>query len=358
MSAVSLFLIGTPACGKTTVFEALTNTPEGPHYSSKGAHRIGTVKVPDPRLDALCHIYRPKKCIPAEVTFVDVALPPVHGDEPRLGALTKFLSDADAFLLVVQAFGEIDYRGHRPDPRKQLESVVLELVVTDLEKIERRFERLEKERNRGVKTISETEAQLLEKCRAALEEGRALRRAPFSGEEEKLLRGYAFLSAKPILVVANVPEQDPSGENLLGLQEDVAARDLQLITFCAPLEAEIAQLGAEEQQAFLQDYGLAERAGTRLIQSAYRGLELMSFFTVGDDEVRAWTIRNGTPAQQAAGKVHTDMERGFIRAETVPASELIEAGSWAACREAAKLRLEGKNYVVQDGDVIHFRFST
>lgn len=354
--ALALYLIGAPGAGKSTVFDALTSTPQGPHFSSQDRHRLGTVKVPDPRLEALEELYRPKKCTPAEVTFVDVGLPPASGEPRRLGELTAFLSEADAFSLVVQAFGEMDYRGREPDPVAQLEAMLLELIVADLEKVERRLQRLAEERQKGQKGL-ETEEALLERCRAWLEAERPLRRLALKPEEDKRLRGFRFLSQKPLLVVANVAETRLDGSGLEPLRAACAEADLELIAFCAPLEAEIAQLDAEAQTAFLQDYGLERPARERLIRAAYRLLGLISFFTVGEDEVRAWTVPYGTAAQEAAGKIHSDMERGFIRAETVGWQELVAAGSWAACREQGLLRLEGKTYLVQDGDVIHVRFN-
>jgi GTP-binding protein YchF len=354
--ALSLYLIGAPRSGKTAVFESLTNTPEGRHFSAKGAHHLGTVKVPDARLAALRDLYQPKKYTPAEVTFVDVALPPVLEGGHALSSLTALLGEADAFVLVVQAFGDMDSRGKPLDPAAQMESMVLELVFADLEKVETRLGRIEHERKRGLK-INAAEAAALEKGRAALEAGRPLRLVEWSGEEEKVLRTFQFLSMKPALVVANVGEGDLGGATLAPLRQAAERHGYETLIFCAVLEAEMAQLDPSAQAAFLKDYGLDEPARLRLIQAAYRLLNLISFFTVGEDEVRAWTIRRGTQAQAAAGKVHSDIERGFIRAETVASAELLKTRSWSACRDNATLRLEGKTYEVRDGDVIHFRFN-
>mgnify|MGYP003586474371 CR=1 FL=1 len=354
--ALSLFLIGAPRAGKTTVFQALTNTPEGPHFSTKGSHHLGTVKVPDARLEALRDMYQPKKFTPAEVTFVDVNLPPSSDGSSSIGQLTTFLGDADAFVMVVQGFGDMDYRGKPLDPAAQLESVVLELAVADLEKVEKRLERIDHERKRGLK-VNAQEAAALEKAKGVLEAGRPLRGLDLPVEEEKTLRSLQFLSMKPALVVVNVEEGNAAGQGLEGLKKMAEGWGFQSLVFCAPLEAEMAQLDAQAQAEFLKDYGLQEPARTRLIQAAYRLLDLISFFTVGEDEVRAWTIRRGTGAQSAAGKVHSDIERGFIRAETVASAELLKTRSWAACRENATLRLEGKTYEVQDGEVLHFRFN-
>ncbi len=356
MPALQLFLIGVPRCGKTTVFQALTNTPEGQHFTTKGSHHLGTVKVPDERLAALRDIYNPKKYTPAEVTFVDVAIPPAPEGTNPLSQLSPFLADADAFVLVVQAFGDMDYRGKPLDPPAQVETVMLELVLSDLEKVEKRLEKIDHERKRGLK-FSETELAALEKCKKHLENGAALRTLAFSGEEEKTLRTFQFLSLKPVMAIANVSENHIDGSGLDALKAGAAKHQLDVLAFCAPLEAEMAQLDAEAQAAFLKDYGLSEPARIRLIQAAYRLLNLISFFTVGEDEVRAWTIRKGTQALAAAGKIHTDLERGFIRAEVVPCPELLKTRSLAACQKNATLRLEGKTYEVQDGDVMHIRFN-
>ncbi len=352
-----LFLIGAPRAGKTAVFDALTNTPQGPHCFVKGAHRLGTVKVPDTRLAGLRELYQPKKYTPAEVTFVDVALPtPAAGESNSFSQLNAFLADADAFAIVVQAFGEMDYQGQTPSPAQQLESLLLELTVADLEKVEKRLEKIEQELKRGLKG-NEAEKAILDRCKVQLEAGQPLRDLTFTNEEEKRISSFRFLTQKRALVIANVGEGGLDGSGLEPLRAAAQVHQLDVLVFCAPLEAEIATLDAEAQAGFLKDYGIAEPARVRLVQAAYRLLELISFFTVGPDEVRAWTIRSGTLAPQAAGKVHSDIERGFIRAETVPWEPLLRLKSHAACREQALLRLEGKQYVVQDGDVIDFRFN-
>lgn len=353
MSALALYLIGEPRVGKSAVFDALTLTPQGPNFTTKSGHRYGTVKVPDARLEALNAMYRPKKFTPAEVTFVDLA---PGGNEPvKFGELTGLLGNADALVAVIQCFGDTDFSGAPLDPAAQMESLLLELIVADLEKVERRLERIAQDRHRGQK-VSETELKLLERLRAELSSDRPLRDLALRDDEEKLLRTYQFLSQKPLLIVANIGESalaDGAPEPLL---KAAAARGLEVLPFCAPLEAEIARLDIASQREFLKDYGLTEPARVRLIQAAFRCLRLISFFTVGEDEVRAWPIRDGTNAQAAAGKIHSDMERGFIRAETVAHDALLAAGSLGRCREQGTLRLEGKEYRVRDGDVIHFRF--
>lgn len=329
-------------------------TPEGPHFTTRSGHRYGAVKVPDARLDALREIYRPKKYTPAEVTFVD---PASSGASPtKFGEMTGLLGNADAFALVVQAFETVDGEGRPLDAVAQAESVLLELIVTDLEKVERRLERIVQDRKRGQKT-SEAEVKLLERLREELGRDRALRDVELREDEEKLLRTYQFLSQKPVLIVANLAEEALTTGVPAPLRAMAAARRIEVLPFCAPLEAEIARLDAASQADFLRDYGLTEPGRVRLLQSAYRALRLISFFTVGEDEVRAWPVHEGTNALGAAGKIHSDIERGFIRAETVAYDTLLQSGSWSKCREDGTLRLEGKEYLVRDGDVMHFRFN-
>lgn len=353
MAALALYLIGVPRSGKTAVFDALTLTPEGPNFMTKGGHRYGTVKVPDDRLAALREMFKPKKYTPAEVTFADIAAP--GGESVKSESLAGVLGVADAFVLVVQAFGEFDGDGKPLDPTAQMEHMLLELSMSDFERIDRRLERIRTDKKHGGK-VSEQEIKLLERCRDWLAGDRPLRTLELRDDEEKILRTYQFLSQKPLLVVGNVAEgQLKDGHEALAAA--AAARNLEFLRFCAPLEAEIAQLDPAAQTEFLKDYGLTEPARVRLLHSAYKAQRLISFFTVGEDEVRAWTIREGTHAQAAAGKIHTDIERGFIRAETVASDDLLKSGALSKCREQGTLRLEGKEYVVRDGEVIHFRFS-
>lgn len=355
--ALSLYVIGAPSSGKSMVFESLTNTPQGPSFSTKGDHRLGSVKVPDERLESLRDMYQPKKYNPAEVTFVDVGLPPGASDNRSLSELTTFLGDADAFLLVLQAFGEFDYRGKALDSKMQLEAILLDLVVADLDKVERRLEKIVQEQGRGHKGL-DAEAAVVEKCKVQLENEKPLSEIEFSEEEMKFLRGYQLLTLKPVLVVANLDEDNLDGNGMEDVKSVCDHYGHELMTFCATLESEIAQLEPEEQQDFLKDYGLTDPVRDRLIRTAYHLLKLISFFTVGEDEVRAWTIGRGTIAQIAAGKIHSDIERGFIRAETIGYKDLLEQGSWSKCRDQALMRLEGKTYEVADGDVINFRFNT
>ncbi|HBA85204.1 MAG TPA: redox-regulated ATPase YchF [Verrucomicrobia bacterium] len=356
LASLQLYLIGAPRAGKSAVFDALTNTPQGPSFMTKSGHRLGTVKVPDRRLEALRDMFKPKKYTPAEVTFVDVAIPAAAETGHSFSQLNAFLGDADAFALVVQAFGEFDYAGQPLDPVRQFENLLLELAMADLEKIERRLEKIGQELKRGLKG-NEQEKVVLDKCKVQLEAGKYLRDLGLSADEEKRISSFCFLSQKRILAIANVSENRLDGSGLEALRDAVSKAGTELMIFCASLEAEIASLDAAAQADFLKDYGLTEPARARLILGSYRILDLISFFTVGEDEVRAWTIRRGTPAQAAAGKIHSDIERGFIRAETVFCDDLLSTGSLAGCREKGTFRLEGKGYEVKDGDVIDFRFN-
>ncbi len=357
MPALSLFLVGAPRSGKTSVFEALTMTPAGPHFAAKGPHRIGAVHVPDARLAALRALFQPKKYVPAEVTFVDVALPPTSDTgEASFRQMTAFLGEADAMAIVVQAFGDMDYKGRPLDPVAQLDSILLELALADLEKIDRKLERMQEDRQRGLR-VSEVEYAVLQRFKAQLESGRLLQELELREDEEKQIRAYAFLTRKPMLVIANVGEDDPAGKGREALVQAAVQRGFECLSFCAPLEAEIARLAPEEQGEFLRNYDLEAPASIRLIRSAYTLLNLISFYTVGEDEVRAWTLRWGSNAQTAAGRIHSDMEKGFIRAEVVDADTLLAEGSLSACRAKNALRLEGKSYLVREGDVFHVRFN-
>ena len=357
MATLSIFLIGPSSAGKSTIFDALTSTKDGPNFVTKGLHKIGSVKVPNAELEQLNKLYMPKKYTPAEVSFVDVALPAATDDRLKLNTVAGFLGDASAFNLVLEAFCDDSEEGVSKHLSQQLESALLDLVISDLEKVERRIERIDKEKKRGIASTPDSEIQLLKMCQITLEKGKRLRSLSLSPHEEKALRHFQFLSMKPILITANIHESFLTTDALAAFEDEANREGLTLLKLCGALEAELAQLEPEEQAAFLADYGLQTPARAQLIQTAYELLDLISFYTVGEDEVKAWTVQKGTQAKEAAGKIHSDIERGFIRAEVVPSNLLIESGSLATCREKAQLRLEGKEYTVASGDVIHFRFS-
>ncbi len=352
MAALSLYLVGARGAGRSSVFDSLVTTPEGVSFRTRQSHRVASVKVPDDRLYQLRRLYKPKKYTPAEITFVDVGIP-INGVESLTG-LREILGDADAFVAVLQAF---DDGSGKVDPREQAGNMMDELVLADLDLVETRLDRIAKE-NIHKKHAPQAEKQLLERCRKHLDSGHSLREMPFNDEEESIIKSLRLLSRKPVILLANVAEDNLHGNNLEELTAFAAAAGMEMICFCAPLEVEIARLAEDDRNDFLKNFGIEISARPKLIQAAYSILDLISFFTVGDDEVRAWTLpRNKATAIEAAGKIHSDIQRGFIRAEVVASDDLLATGSLAKCRENATLRIEGKNYQVNDGEVVHFRFN-
>ncbi len=337
-------IIGPQGAGKTAVFRCLTSqVGEVAGHSAK----LGVVRVPDERLEVLSRMYSPKKTTPAEINFVDLGSGGTTGE--KLSTVIGALADADALAVVVGGF-----LGDRPTA--QLDSFLLDLALADLSVVENRLERIEKEIMRGRKE-AKLELPLMERLQAALGAGQRVAEVAFEGEEEKLLRGYQFVTRKPTLVLANVAEAD-LGDGVAASIRDAAGRHgLASFELCAPLEAEIGQLAQEDRAEFLRDYGLTSAARERFIRAAYELTDLISFFTVGPDEVRAWSIRRGTLAPRAAGKIHSDIEQGFIRAEVVAYDHLVAAGSYQECRTRGQVRLEGKTYEMANGDVVGFRFS-
>jgi hypothetical protein len=348
---VKVGLVGFPGAGKTTVFNALTGlaAETGP-AGGRGRSNVGVVKVPDARVDALSALYEPKKTVYAEVRFSDLPGGAAGGRALAAEALTA-MRDVDALAQVVRGFDD-PATGTAPRPAAELADFEAETILADAEIVDRRLARLRK----GERAFP-GEAGLLERIQAHLEQGAALRSLDLSPGEWARFTGFAFLSRKPAMAVLNVPEAraaEPLSADVLAFCEE---RGMRALALSAPLEAEIARLAPGERAAFARGMGLEEPAQDRFIREAYALLDLVSFFTVGPDEVRAWTIRRGTPAQQAGGRIHSDIERGFIRVEIVDHAELLRLGSEAKAREQGKLRLEGKEYVVRDGDVAHFRFS-
>jgi GTP-binding protein YchF len=340
-------LVGFAGSGKTTVFNTMTGLHVPVGYG--GELRYGTVQVPDPRIDALSKIFIPRKTTYAEIAFCDI--PGEHGAE-RKGLSVKALQqirDQDALCLVVRDFSSPAIEG-APDPARDLEAFHTECVFADLEIIERRLDRARKEH------APRAEQVIFEKMKAALEGGQPLRGIPPAELDRAPLRGYAFLTDKPLLVALNRDEgrtAEPMPADLKGPVEELGAGGVVL---SASVEAEIAEMAPEEQAAFLEDLGLTEPALARFIRAAYGLLDLISFFTVGQDEVRAWPIRRGMTARQAAGRIHSDLERGFIRAEVIPYDVFVEYGSEHAVKTAGRLQIEGKDYIVKDGDIMHVRF--
>ena len=352
-------LIGLPKSGKTTLFNLLTGSSVATARYDTGRAELhtGVARVPDPRVEMLHGLFNPKKTTHATFEVVDLA---GIAKGERAGLETKEFRNADALLHVVRAFA--DEALGAPEPRRDIEALETELLLADLEVVERRLERLEASIKKQRKDAELKERELLVRIKAALEAERPLRAETLTPEEDKLLRGFTFLSAKPIFHIVNLDETSiAAGDRVVetfGLA-DVALRPRTRVGWVsAVIETEIARLEGDEQQAFLADLGLAEPAIRRVLRECYALLGLVSFFTVGDDEVRAWPIPQGTRAQDAAGVVHSDIARGFIRAEVNGYDELVAvAGSFADLRARGQLRLEGKDYVVRDGEICHFRFN-
>jgi GTP-binding protein YchF len=352
-------LVGLPKSGKTSLFNLLTGAAVA--TSSFGGSRSemnsGIARVPDDRVDRLSALFKPRKTTLATFEVVDLA-GISKGDREGLDA--KEFRSADALLHVVRAF--TDAAGTPPRPLGDISDLETELILADLEVVERRLERLEISIKKKRTETEVKEQALLQRLKPALEAETPIRAASLSDEDARALRGFTFLSQKPILHCLNLSEKElDRGQTLVesfGLQ-DIAGRAHTAVGWVsAVIEAEVSQLAGEEQAAFLADLGLAEPAIKRVLRDCYALLGLLSFFTVGEDEVRAWSVPRGTRAQDAAGAIHSDIARGFIRAEVVGYDELIAAqGSMAAVRERGQFRLEGKDYVVQDGEICHFRFN-
>jgi GTP-binding protein YchF len=363
-------LIGFASSGKTTLFQLMTSVKEAGRTShGKAEAVVGISRVPDARLDRLTAMYDPRKRVPATVEFSDLA---VTGQADVAQALVDVAAhkNADALVHVVRAFDApaMPHPLGSIDPARDAQTMEDELILADLGVAERRLERLDRDLKKARSPDLERERDVLLTCRAALEEGRPLRALDLHGDDSKRLRGFQFLSAKPLLLVLNVDEARlaPGGSAAsvdraaaeAGLTPFLARARTAAVVVCAKIELEISQLAPADRAAFLADLGLHESGLDRVIRASYDLLGYISFFTVGDDECRAWSIPRGTPAQLAAGEIHSDIARGFIRAEVVSYAALVSRGSMAACRDHGEVRLEGKEYIVQDGDVINFRFAT
>jgi GTP-binding protein YchF len=353
-------IIGLGAVGKSTLFQLLTGAPAPPPGGRPEA-RLGVAKVPDPRVDALGGLFNPKKRTLATVEYVDV--PGVAKGEGSALVDLPALRGVDALVHVVRAFASdvVPHPDGSVDALRDAKMIDLELILADLSAVEKRLEKLEANIKKANKAEDVAERGLFQKLKETLESERPLRELTLSDEERRRLRNYSFLSEKPVLLVANLGEDQlkraaPYLEES-GLVAFARRPGFALCPVSAPIEAEMAELSAEDAAAFRQDLGLTEPGLDRVIQTSYRLLGLLSFLTAGEDECRAWTIRRGTKAPQAAGAIHSDIERGFIRAEVVSFDDLLAGRTLAACREKGTLRLEGKEYEVKDGDVINFRFN-
>jgi ribosome-binding ATPase len=351
-------IIGLPMVGKTSLFTILTGVHQETRIGSTAA-RTGVAKVPDDRLDALAKLFEPPKVTHATVEYVD--MPSISKENLRDPGYMASLRVADAFAHVLRLFADetVPHEKGSVDPLRDLEDVETELMLSDLVVVEKRMERLDKDRKRVKNPEFDREFELLEKCKAALEENHPLRQLEIDADDEKRLRGFQFLSQKPMLYVLNLGEADAGALRDRERQYSEGAlagrRNTGVTAVCGKVEAELAELPRAEQAEYLASYGLKESGLERLISATYSLLGLMSFLTAGEDECRAWTIPMNSPAVKAAGAIHSDFEKKFIRAEVVNWKVLVDLGGYAGAREKGLLRLEGKEYIVKDGDVLVIR---
>lgn len=349
-------LLGLPLSGKTTFFNLLTGAGVATAtYAGERNSHTGVAEIPDQRVNMLSELYHPKKTTYARMNIIDI---------PGLskGGAAEFagpLQDADALVIITRGFtNEAVGVSEEPRPSADLQDILTELIITDLNVVERRLERLAKNGKASREICGEREA--LEKALQALENEQPVMNQEFSPEQRQALNNYGLYTDKAMLAVLNTSEEGLRTKEAPGqteLEEYAKQHHMPLLAVCAPLEEEISQLPAEDRADFLEDLGVRESGVARLAQAAYSHLDLISYFTVGSDEVRAWTIKRGTTARQAAGKIHSDIERGFIRAEVVSYEDMMQEKAMAQIREKGLLRLEGKEYIVQDGDIMSFRFN-
>ena len=351
---MKLGIIGLPQSGKTTIFNALTRG-NAPTTASAGRFEVHTavVDVPDERVTKLSAMFNPRKTIYAKVTYADIAgLEAGSAKSGISGQLLNQLAQMDGFLLVIRAF-ESDLVMHPSgsiDPKRDAESMLSELLLNDLIAVERKLERLADEKKKGGtdKALNERQTVLFTRLHEALNENIPLRKLEYSHEEQKELSSFGLLSRKPVLVVFNMGE----GQSAPQMELDVPS-----VALMGKLEMEMAQLSAEDAAMFMEEYGIKELSLNKMISLSYDLLQVQSFFTVGEDEVRAWETKIGATAQESAGEIHTDLMRGFVRAEVVAYDDLISLGSMAEAKSKGKFRLEGKEYIVKDGDIVHIRSS-
>ena len=346
-------IIGLKFTGKTTLYNVITGAGLPTGQGGVDPHRA-MGKVPDPRLDRLTGMFNPKRQVNASVEWVDIPGFQLGAAADGGREATRFLEHGrkmDALAQVVRCF---DGGFGDPDPMGEFETMALELALADLQIVENRLEKLTKEKSKMGKVANPLEPPMMERFSAQLEQDRPLRDLELNPDEEKIAAGYAFLTLKPIIVVLNHEE---GAESPADVAEAARKSGAEVVSLCAGMEEELAELSEEDAAEFLADLGIEEPAAHRMIQASYGALDLQSFFTVGPDECRAWAVRKGATAPVAAGVIHSDLQRGFIRAEVTAYDDLIAAGDMSAAKAANKVRLEGKGYVVQDGDILEIRFS-
>ncbi len=353
-------ILGLPTSGKTTLFNLLTGSDADttPFSSGKREANLGVVKVPDERLDRLAALYSSKKITPAEISFVDLAgMPGGSRAAERAEDLLPYLRDADALALVLRDFEstQAPAPGGRIDPTRDLEEIRSDLIIADLASVEKKLGHLERDKKSG-DTAKVREYELFLRAKECLDAEKRLAALELEPDEKKCLSGYGFLTLKGLILLHNISEGRPSepSPELVAKAEQMRA---SLVTVNALVEHEVRQMPEEERETFYEMYGIAGHGRSRFIHGAYEALDLITFFSAAPNEARAWPIRRGISARRAAGKIHTDMERGFIRSEVIPLDLLIELGGEKEAKEKGKMRLEGKNYIVQDGDVMLIRFA-
>lgn len=365
-------IVGLPMVGKTTIFNLLThgNVEVSSWGGGRSEAHIGVAQVPDERLERLAEIFKPKKVTHATIEYVDLpGLAPgegkaaLEGQAPDMASYLNSLKNVDALMQVVRVFenSNIPHAGGVVDPVRDIAAFELEMLFSDLAIVEKRLERLSKDLKKVKSAELELENSVLERFKAALEKEQPLREVELTPDETKRIKGFTFLSAKPLLIALNLADADvakiPNAVEEFALQKQASMRDVGITAVCGKIEAEIASLQPVDARLFMEDLGLKASGLARIIRESYSLLGLFSFYTAGDPEVRAWTVPKNTTAQQAAGVIHTDFERGFIKAEVVSYADMVQLSSFQAAKNKGVLRLEGKDYPVSEGDVILFRFN-